>query len=104
LLKSLKAQYYIVEIRFSAGNGCMFLALLILSIALAGIVVFQFAYMAFLHANNRHLREQLTKIISKPPKSVAAIPPPPLKTVEEIWPEFIENDQTGRNQGRPDGA
>jgi hypothetical protein len=77
----------------------MLYLLFIIAIALAGIALFQFAYLAFLDANNRMLRKELEELQRKlPATSMPGNPVTQSQSVsnqpsEDIWPEYIESEQ-----------
>ena len=67
--------------------------LFILSIALSGIVLLQFAYLAFLSANNEQLRKQLNENTGiKAKKSHTTQQKQTNARVDESWPEFVESE------------
>lgn len=67
--------------------------LFIISIALSGIVLIQFAYLAFLSANNEQLRKQLNENSGfKAKKTHKAQQEQTSASVDESWPEFVESE------------
>ena len=71
----------------------MIYLLFILTIGLSGIVLMQFAYLAFLSANNEQLRKQLNEMSNfKANRENKPLNNQP-DAVDETWPEYVENER-----------